>query len=322
MKLYNHFKFLITITIIFFVFCNADLIDESESFCSTDPEGSCTIPSGHTVVNPFQGIQNLFSKFYLGYADRIRNITKIKNERRDAEFAIQEGSGIEKITSNNYQKLINGTWLVQIYSPWCPYSLHFQRTWREVVKDVKHRSKLISDGVKSFEEEQKILNDDKSNKEKEENYEELKIKKRDIIKNMKFAIVDANESIDVAALLEVKGFPTIKILHKGNVVTYTNSTSYERLIKFTMEDWMKKEWYNRLPKTPSKLYQLQLQFSLFLYKILYHLDINIFVPLKYVTFTVFIYLAYSINILGKIRYGLIHVRQYISAFVPEILDIE
>jgi len=30
---------------------------------------------------------------------------------------------------------------------------------------------------------------------------------------MKFAIVDANESIDVAALLEVKGFPTIKMYY-------------------------------------------------------------------------------------------------------------
>ncbi|OUM65385.1 hypothetical protein PIROE2DRAFT_20331 [Piromyces sp. E2] len=142
------------------------------------------------------------------------------------------------------------------------------------------------------------------------------------MKDLKFAQINAYESIDVAALLEVKGFPTIKMLHKGNVVTYTNSTSHDRLVKFAIEDWMNQEWYNRLPKSPSKLYQTQLKISLTFYKILYYMDVNIFIPFKYVTFFIFVYIAYNINILGKIRYGLNHVRQYFSAFVPEILDIE
>eukprot|EP00833_Pecoramyces_ruminatium_P002561 jgi/Orpsp1_1/1176593/evm.model.c7180000058238.1 len=162
------------------------------------------------------------------------------------EFAIQNDSGIEKIDSNNYQKLTNGTWLVQIYSPWCPYSFHFQRTWRKVVKDVKHINKLILTDEISFEDEKHMdieENKDLENKDKikENNSYDLKIVKREIIKNLKFAVINANDSIDVAALLEVKGFPTIKMLHKGNVVTYTNSTSYDRLVKFAIEDWMKQE---------------------------------------------------------------------------------
>jgi len=52
------------------------------------------------------------------------------------------------------------------------------------------------------------------------------------------------------------------------------------------------------------------------------MDVSIFIPFKYVTFLLFVYIAYNINILGKIRLGLNHVRQYFSAFVPEILDIE
>jgi len=49
------------------------------------------------------------------------------------------------------------------------------------------------------------------NDNKNEDSEEIKMKKRLIMKNLRFAQIDANESIDVAALLEVKGFPTIKM---------------------------------------------------------------------------------------------------------------
>jgi len=321
MKIFFHYISFI-ITIIYFSKCYADSLDESESFCSTDPDGSCSIPSKNNINNPFQGVQNLFTNIYMGYVNKINNITETKNRKRDEEFKIQEGSGIEKIDSSNYHLLTNGTWLVQIYSPWCPYSIHFQHIWKGVVKDVKTITEHMLSKDIPLEKEQKSIEKDNNKENEKKEDEELIIKKRNIMKNLRFAQIDAYESIDVAALLEVKGFPTIKILHKGNVVTYTNSTSHKRLVNFAIDDWMNQEWYNRLPKTPSKLYQLQLKFSLMLYKFMYYLDLNIYVPFKYITFLLFVYIAYSINILGKIRCGLIHVRQYLSAFVPEILDIE
>jgi len=323
MKLNIYLRLLFIITIALFVSCKSDLKDESESFCSTDSEGSCSIHSKKSDYKPFQGVQNLFMSIYLRYANKIKEITKNKDEIRNNEFSIPKDSGIEKINSNNYQKLINGTWLIQIYSPWCPYSLNFQRTWRNVIRDVKtiNKFKLENEDIEIKNKEYK-KNDKNSKDKSDDKSEELKNKKRFIMENLKFAVIDADESIDVAALFEVKGFPTIKMIHKGNVVTYTNSTSRDRLVKFATEDWMEQEWYNRLPKTPSKLYQLQIRFSLFLYKIMYYLDTSIFVPLKYLTFGLSIYLAYTINILGKIRYGIIHVRQYFSAFVPEILELE
>lgn len=59
-----------------------------------------------------------------------------------------------------------------------------------------------------IEENKDLENKDKI---KENNSYDLKIVKREIIKNLKFAVINANDSIDVAALLEVKGFPTIKM---------------------------------------------------------------------------------------------------------------
>ncbi|ORX60927.1 hypothetical protein BCR36DRAFT_272299 [Piromyces finnis] len=215
-------------------------------------------------------MKHVFSSVYSKYADKIKSITEAKDKERETEFEIQESLGIERIDSTNYQKLYNGTWLVQIYSPWCPYSLHFQKTWKDVVKDVKKINELLLSGKMSLDENEKKSSESTDNSivEKDKKEEELKIKKRLIIKDLKFAQINAYESVDVSALLEVKEFPTIKVLHKGNAVTYTNSTSYKKLVKFAVEDWMNQEWYNRLPKSPSKLYQTQLKISLTLNKIL------------------------------------------------------
>ncbi|OUM65384.1 hypothetical protein PIROE2DRAFT_7592 [Piromyces sp. E2] len=93
-------------------------IDDTEMFCSTDPEGSCSIPSNNNLSNLFPGIKKVFTSVYSRYADKIKAISETKDKIRKTEFAIQESLGIEKIDSSNYQKLNNGTWLVQIYSPW------------------------------------------------------------------------------------------------------------------------------------------------------------------------------------------------------------
>jgi len=118
MKLNINFHILVIIIIFCLIKCNTELVDESESFCSTDPEGSCSIPSRNNIDNPFQGIQNLLNSVYSRYAKKIKDITEIKDKKRNREFSIPENSIIEKIDSNNYQLLTNGTWLVQIYSPW------------------------------------------------------------------------------------------------------------------------------------------------------------------------------------------------------------
>jgi len=94
----------------------------------------------------------------------------------------------------------------------CPYSFHFQRTWKRVVNDVKSISEIMYTSVPDNEEKDlEKQKEKKENNNEREDSQEIRKKKRLIMKNLRFAQVDANESIDVAALLEVKGFPTIKM---------------------------------------------------------------------------------------------------------------
>ena len=118
MKFNSELCILFYITIICITKCFSDSIDDSEMYCSTDPEGSCSLPSNNNISNLFPGIKKVFTGIYSNYADKIKTISDAKDKKRDAEFASQEDLGIEKIDSSNYQKLNNGTWLVQIYSPW------------------------------------------------------------------------------------------------------------------------------------------------------------------------------------------------------------
>jgi len=118
MKLNTHLHILVLIIIFGLLKSHAEVVDDSESYCSTDPEGSCSIPSNGNINNQFQGIRNLLNSVYSRYAKKIEEITELKDKKRIKEFSIKENSIIEKIDSNNYSLLTNGTWLVQIYSPW------------------------------------------------------------------------------------------------------------------------------------------------------------------------------------------------------------
>jgi len=118
MKLNTHLHILVLIIIFGLLKSHAEVVDDSESYCSTDPEGSCSIPSNGNINNQFQGIRNLLNSVYSKYTKKIEEITELKDKKRIKEFSIKENSIIEKIDSNNYSLLTNGTWLVQIYSPW------------------------------------------------------------------------------------------------------------------------------------------------------------------------------------------------------------
>ncbi|RKO85221.1 hypothetical protein BDK51DRAFT_33891, partial [Blyttiomyces helicus] len=75
---------------------------------------------------------------------------------------------------------------------------------------------------------------------------------------LRYAKVDAAIESGLAALLEIKGYPTVKLISNGNVHTFRDPVSADALILFAAGGWKSQAWYSRLNPTWSFWYKLQL----------------------------------------------------------------
>ncbi|KAJ3122029.1 thioredoxin- transmembrane protein 4 [Nowakowskiella sp. JEL0407] len=125
------------------------------------------------------------------------------------------------LSESNYSVIENGTWLVQIYAPWCPFSQKLQQLWPEVVSNLS------------------VYNS-----------------------SYMFAKVNGPLNPKIASILEIRSYPSIKLIQDGNVWTYDHRNeryaSVGEIVYFVQTKWKLMLFYNRLPKTWSLWHKLQL----------------------------------------------------------------
>ncbi|KAI8924513.1 hypothetical protein BC831DRAFT_465376 [Entophlyctis helioformis] len=76
---------------------------------------------------------------------------------------------------------------------------------------------------------------------------------------IRFASLDAQQHRAATTVLEVKVFPTIKLIQNGSVFTYRGNLTKAAILDFIAKGYRDLRWYNRLPTTYSLLNKLQLE---------------------------------------------------------------
>lgn len=158
---------------------------------------------------------------------------------------------VEEILPADNNKVLQGTWLVQVwvqwtktdrprprkdlttsvhsYAPWCPFSKRFQSIWNETIHAMEREA---------------VAESSKTNQSR-----------------LHFARVSAVDNAQLAAILETKAYPTLKFLRNGDAWTFSNATlDLESVLDFAKQGWARQPFYNRLPSRPAWGYVWQIQF--------------------------------------------------------------
>ncbi|KAJ3055640.1 hypothetical protein HK097_009839 [Rhizophlyctis rosea] len=156
-------------------------------------------------------------------------------------------------------RLRDGNWLVQIYSPYCRHSRRLSPTWTQATYLIhnsltKHYSSSTANDTSSESSSETTP-------------------KPNVILPLNFAKIDATVAPNLASLLEVKGYPSVKLITNQTIYTLHSSATLNNLIHFTINGgYLNNTWYNRMPSSFSIWYKLQLQLFNYLHQRKYHLD--------------------------------------------------
>ncbi|KAJ3080728.1 hypothetical protein HK102_002853 [Quaeritorhiza haematococci] len=168
-----------------------------------------------------------------------------------------------EITDANYTLLAKGTWLVQLYAPWCPFSQKLQLIWADL-------SKTINPVSVHYANPPPTPTPTKAQR-KQQGHPTSTIRLPPLLITptpkpvVYLARIDATKNTKAAALLEIKGFPSIKLIVNSTIYTFSTPTlTLSTLLDFAHGGYRALPYYNRLPTplTHSIWYQLQLEMYL------------------------------------------------------------
>ncbi|KAI9204302.1 uncharacterized protein BJ171DRAFT_506904 [Polychytrium aggregatum] len=160
-----------------------------------------------------------------------------------AQPQVLTNNSVHVITDSNYTELRNGDWLVLAYAPWCAFSQAILSHWH--LHEDQPESGLGASALRNLT----LTNE-----------------------TLRFARVNAQENTRTAALLEIRQYPSIKLILNGtHVWTYssfsssslTDEGSEAEYSPAMIELWVVKKWkqqhiLNQLPQSYSIWYKIQL----------------------------------------------------------------
>ncbi|KAI9007710.1 hypothetical protein DFJ74DRAFT_688787 [Hyaloraphidium curvatum] len=236
-----------------------------------------------------------------------------------------------EIVPSNSSLLLEGRWLVFISAPWCPFSARFEKRWPAIVQSlVSERAantteaNTTSVGSPSLTDSgtgtpqptpvtaadlQSVvpaMTDDieaAASPSVATVVDTASQKRRSRSRGpLRFARIDAVRNAELAAQLEVKAYPTVKLLQDGNIWTLSNITlDAESVLYFAREGWRIAPFYNRMPRKPSWSYVQQLKLWNWLGEQKARMGVRLTLLLPMLMGFVVSLAAYSANLLGVYR---------------------
>ncbi|KAJ3410891.1 hypothetical protein HDV05_003109 [Chytridiales sp. JEL 0842] len=146
----------------------------------------------------------------------IKDVQQLEQQQQLQQEFNSSSPIIYTITDKNYTLLHTDTWLINTYAPWCPHSLALVNIYPEIISTL---------------------------------YQNTSLKFSTHPSTYKFALVNAHTNSKTAALLEVRSYPSVKLIQAGNVWTMRGNLTKEGVVSFVGEGWRAEKWYNKLPPT-------------------------------------------------------------------------